>query len=225
MAKNHNIQRIVRLVRGLVRDQADATGRNIFEYDADNKFTLSEAWVNASSIQVYVNGNILNPLTDWVYDVNTNRVIIDIAGSGNGLVFADTILILYSFYKKYSDNEIIGYIESSLCEFAHHRYKKLFQLDDDNDVISVDADNVDVTSVNDAGITLKEQQFIAIIAAIIIDPQNVRIKTPDFEYTPPQHKSKQDQLADAFMQFNRFIGSVEYLEDDNDSSAFWRFSQ
>jgi len=223
MAKNHNISNIISLVRGLVRDQKDSTGRNIFSYIGDNKFTLSEPFIDSTSIQVYVNGDIISP-ADWDYDSVTNRVIIDMP-SGSPLQNNDTIVILYSFYKKYSDNEIMGYISCSLCFFVQFRYKKLFQLDDDNDVISVDADNADVTAVNDVGITIREQQFIAIITAINIDPQNVKIRTPEFEYTPPQHKSKQEQLMDAFMQFNRFIGSVEYLEDDNDSSAFWRFSR
>jgi len=225
MARNSNIQRIIKYTRGLIRDQEDSTGRNLFEYDSDNKFTLSEPFVDSSSIQVYQNGDILSP-ADWDYDPLTNRVIISFTTSGNALVFGDTIMILYSFYKKYSDTEILGYIDSALCYFAQFRYKKLFQLDDDNDVVAVDMDNPDVTSTNDAGVTLKEQQFIAIVTAISIDPQNVAVKTPDFSYEPPRlSKSKPEQIADIFMQLNRFMGSVEYLEDDSDNSAFWRFSQ
>jgi len=223
MAKNHNGSRILQYVRGLLRDQADITGSNLFEYISDNKFTLSEPFVDESSIKVYVNGDIISP-ADFDYDATTNRVIIDMP-SGSLLISGDMINILYTFFQKYSDNELIGYLNSTLCEFTRFRYKKILMLDDDNDVVSVDMDNSDFTSTNDTGVTLREQQFIAIIMAIMIDPQNVKIKTPDFEYTPPMSESKQDQLINAFQTFQRFMGSVVYLEDDQDNSAFWRFSQ
>jgi hypothetical protein len=223
MARNHNLSRIIQYIRGTIRDQEDVTGRDITQYNGDNKFTLSEPFVDGASIQVYVNGDIISP-ADWDYDSVTNRVIISMP-SGNPLVSNDMIVILYSFYAKYSDAEIMAYINSALCLFVKFRYKKLFMMDDDNDVISVDMDNTDITATNDSGVTLREQQFIAIITSICIDPQNVKIKTPDIETTPPMHESKQDQLINAFQTFQRFMGSVEYLEDDNDSSAFWRFSQ
>ena len=223
MARNHNYQRILTYIRGLLRDQADITGSNLFEYIGDNKFTLTEPFIDASTIQVYVNGDIISPAY-FDYDSTTNRVILDMP-SGSPLISGDMINILYTFFQKYSDNELLGFLNSALCEFTRFRYKKLFILDDDNDVVSVDMDNTDITSTNDSGVTIREQQFIAVIVAIMIDPQNVKIKTPDFEYTPPMHESKQDQLINAFQTFQRFIGSVTYLEDDQDSSAFWRFSQ
>lgn len=172
---------------------------------------------------VYVNSVALSPLY-WDYNAITNQIIITMP-SGYPLQTNDTITFRYSFYNKYSDTEITGYIQSALCYFVQYRYKKLFLMDDDNDVVSVDQDNTDFTATNDAGITLAEIQFIALITSISIDPQNVRVKTPDIETTPPMHESKQDQIKFAFLSYQKFTGSVEYLEDDQDNSAFWRFSQ
>lgn len=197
-----NITSITELIRGFIKDQQKIDGRNIFSYDTDNKFTLSEDYPLESSIKVYLNDELMNTV-DWSYNSDTNQVIIDPLTSGVILNQGDSIIIVYSYYKKYSDDEIKGYIKSSLIWFTVYRYKKIFQIDDD-----------DVVAINDVNPTTEEQYLIALITATEIDPNNARLSTPDFSYTGEENKSKKEQIGDIFRNWQRFVGNIEWLEDE-----------
>ena len=199
-----NITTITTLVRGLIKDQIRKNNGDEFEVEADDKFTLQEDFPVESSINVYKNDELMNT-TDWSYSSDTNQVIIDPVTSGVVLDPGDTIVISYNYYEKYSDSEIIDFIKSSLIWFAVYRYKKLFEVaSDDEDVIAINAVNP----------TTEEQYLIAMITAIEIDPNNVDIRTPDFQLTGSENKSKKDQIGDVFSKWLRFVGTIDFLEDE-----------
>jgi len=199
MSLTNSVADITILIRGFIKDQARTDGRDSFVYETDDKFTLSESFVKSDTIRVLKNGVELD-VTDFDYNADTNQVEIDPITSGVTLVANDIILILYSFYKKFSDAEIKGYLSSALGYFSLHRYKKTFDLTDDDYVISI----------NDLDPDEKELYFIAIIASILIDPQNIRMRTPEFELTANRSVSDQEQIKTAFAHFKRMIGNVSF---------------
>jgi len=195
---------IIDLIRSLVKDRAKSNGQNVFEYVGSNAFTLSELRPDADSIKAYVNGEVLlttsGSLAEVDYDPDTNQVSVIYNNSGDVLTLNDIVTITYNYYKKYSDEEIRKYLISSLAYFAQHNYSKTLIYNEDNDTI-------DVISGEDE-LTVKVSYFVALIAAISIDPQNIAINTPDFKLTANRTISDQEQIAKAFAQFKRFVGSV-----------------
>lgn len=193
---------LIPTIRGLIKDQQRTDGRDTYEYLGDNRFTLSESFINAGSIIVYKNGSVVAS-ADYDYESTSNQVIINFITSGEALVENDIILITYSFYKKYSDTEILGYISSALSYFAVNRYNKIFEINSDNEIV---ADN----NLNP---TTNELYFICLVASILIDPQNIEVKIPEFTLTANRSKSDQEQISDAFRQFMRFHGEFVFELD------------
>lgn len=190
------MENIIKNIRGLIKDTS-ATVRNVFEYDTDASFKLSEPRIKTSSIKVYKNGEEVAS-ADFSYNDETNKVTIT-----EELTKGDMITIFFECYEKYSDAEITSYIESNLVRFTQKRYKKTFVVEDD-EIVDEDGEEP----------TISEQNVIAIITAIDIDPQNVEIRTRDFTVTATENKSKSDQINEVFAQFDRGFISLDYFEFD-----------
>lgn len=202
----NTIASVTSIIRPLINDQEKTDGRQIFTYLGDANFQLSKPFLNVDSIQVFLNGELVDP-ENYTYNALTNQIEIDFVGSGNGLVTDDIIMINYSYYKKYSDDEIEGYIFSALSYFVQYRYKKVFEVVDST-----------IIAIDDLDPTPGELYFIACIAAIIIDPQNVQIKLDGaFQITANRNKSDQEQIKDAFTIFTRFVGKIYFEQTD------WRY--
>ena len=195
MAIVNTVASITTMIRGLIKDQIVSDGQNIFEYNTDNIFKISEPFIQSSSIIVYKNGTDITS-SNWSYNADTNEVTISFSVSGEALIQGDIILITYNYYKKYSDAEIEQFLESSLAYFVQHKYCKIFELDDDDIIVAENSLNP----------TTEELYFIALIASILIDPQNIGLSTSDFKYNANRNLSDQEQIAQAFTQFKRFVG-------------------
>ena len=193
---------IITNIRGLIKDIAKSDGRDVFEYDDDNSFSLGEDFVSSSTIKVYKNNSLVDT-DDWSYSSDTNKVTIVYVTSGQSLTKGDTILIVYSYYAKYSDNEIRDYIKSNLTKFTQKRYKKTFYMNASNEVVTLNGINP----------TTEEGNVIAILTAIDIDPQNVTIRTPDFTISASENKSKSEQVQELFDSWLRSFGNVNFMED------------
>jgi len=196
---------IIRQIRSLIKDVLLTNGYSTFEYDSSSKFRLEDDFVDSSTIIVYQNTTTMSE-DDWSYNSTTNEVIISPVTSGVSLVSGDTIDINYSYYNKYSDNEIRGYIESALLKIAEHDYKKIFQWNTSSEAVQ---------SINDFDPTKKEEYMIALITAVLIDPKNVSIRTKEFSITAAENKSISDQIADIIFRFNNFLGEIEFIEEEN----------
>ncbi len=191
------MENIIKNIRGLIKDTS-STVRNVFEYDTDVSFKLSEPRIKASSIKVYKNGEEVDS-ADFSYNDETNKVTITAT-----LTKGDMITIVFECYEKYSDSEITSYIESNLVRFTQKRYKKTFVVNESDDIVDEDGEEP----------TISEQNVIALITAIDIDPQNVEIRTRDFTVTATENKSKSDQINEVFAQFDRGFISLDYFEFD-----------
>jgi hypothetical protein len=197
MANWADISTITRFVRALLKDRLQLDGRDAFIYQGDINFSLSQDYPSSSTVKVYKNGTLLS--TGYSYNATTNLVTITAT-----LATSDIILITYSYYDKYSDAELIDYIESSFLYFNQFGYRKTFKLNDARtDVLTIDGINP----------TVKECYEIAIITTIIIDPENIEIRTKDFTVTATNKESKTDLIQHALIQFTTWYGELTFEED------------
>lgn len=196
------LTKIINWVRQLIKDQLKSDGYVAFDFNGDNIFTLPEPFVVESSIKVYKNGTEIDD-TNWEFDSNTNQVIVDFVNSGEDFEAEDLVEIKFNYYAKYSDTEIQGFVESSFLYFTEFRYAKTFYINDQNQIVAED----------DISPTTKEGHLIALVTAILINPDNVRISLPDITRTGSQDKSKKDQIAETISRFLRFTGNISFLED------------
>lgn len=204
MSVSNTITSLTPIIRGLVKDRIEIDGNDAFEYISDNKFMLSEPFIESTSFVVYQNGDILAP-QDYTYNSDTNQLSIVFITSGKVLTANDIIRITFNYYKKYSDTEIRGFLESSLSYFVQHRYKKVFEIED-----GVQSGNSNIVTVNGIDPTISELYFICLIASILIDPQNIVINTTDFKLNANRSLSDQEQISKAFAQYKRFVGKLDF---------------
>lgn len=198
MSTYNSITFIKRLVRSLLRDQLQTDGRKSYTYQGIAVFTLSDDFPDSSTITVYKNGVALTS-SDWSYSSTNNTVTISASLTTN-----DTILITYHYYDKYSDTEILNYVEASLAIFAEQGYEKLFTLNTDRNA---------VVTYNGVNPTLAEAYQIAIVASINIDPRNIDIRTKEFSISAEENKSKSELIAEAFQKFTgSFLGEFSFDE-------------
>jgi hypothetical protein len=197
MANWNSVSTILRLVRSLLKDRLNSTGRDSYIFLGSASFTLTEDYPSSSTIKVYKNGSPL--LSGWSYNVSTNILTISSLLATN-----DIILICYSYYDKYSDSELTDYLECALARFAQFGYKKLFKLNDARtDVLTIDGINPDA----------KESYQIAIITSIETDSQNIEIRTKDFTVTAMEKESKSELISRALNQFTIWYGDFSWDED------------
>jgi len=193
----NQISTIERLVRALLKDRLNPSGRDSYIFQGSASFTLTEDFPSASTIVVYKNGVVLS--SGYSFNASTNILTITALLSTN-----DIILVTYSFYDKYSSAEILDYIESSLAYFSQFGYRKTFKLNDARTaVVTIDGENP----------TAREGYEIAIITAINIDPMNIEIRTKDFTVTAMEKESKSELIARALNQFTTWYGDFSFDED------------
>jgi len=191
---------IITLLRGIIRDDLKTDGRDSFQYDTSASFQLSKDYVSSATIAVYKNGTLLTITSQYTYNSTTNKVTILTT-----LVKNDDILIVYSYYDKYSDSELLSFIRANLVQFVLHKYDKYFYINDDDEIVTYDGVNP----------TPQEASVIALVTAIDIDPKNITVKTRDFTITPEQSKSKSEQIDDVFASWMRSFGDIDFLEDED----------
>lgn len=195
---------IIRQIRSILKDKLNSNGITTEEYDTANRFTLADDFVDSDTITVYQNGNLLDE-ADWSYNSVTNQVTITPVTSGVSLTKGDIIEITYSYYNKYSDSEIKGFIESALLKLAEYNYKKLFRWDTTNEIVK---------AVNGINPTKTEEYMISLITAVLIDPKNISIRTRDFSLSAEENKSRSEQISDIISRFQNFVGEIEFIEED-----------
>ncbi len=198
----NSVSDILPIIRGLIDDKNRIDGRDSYVFNGtDNVFTLTEDFVSELTIAVFQNSTQLDS-QDFSYDSDNNQVTIVFISSGLSLNEDDNILIKYNYNKKYSDTEIQGFLESSLTYFPQYQYKKIFEVNTDNEVVAI----------NDLDPTTEELYIIAQITSILIDPQNVRIAIPDLSISAKRDKSDQDQIKEVFTYFKNFVGTIDFEE-------------
>lgn len=148
------------LVRSMIHDPLQGTS-DIFDYSISSTFTLQEDYVSTVT-DVLVNQ--VSSGTEYSFDSDTNKIEIT-----SSLTVGDSIEVIYTFYSKYASTEVAQYIDVALAELAirNFGYYEVF----------------DETVYPD--ITRKEKYLIAAVTAILMEPNNREIRTPDMTIKPP----------------------------------------
>lgn len=156
-------------IRNLLNENAKS-GSDIFTYGSSRIFSISEENI-VNITEVYINDVALGESgAGWSYSSVSNKVTI---AAGVSLTAGDTIQIDYSYYANYSNDELDGYSKSSLSYLAVYQYK----------TFEVDSDDINPEP------TEAEENLIALIARIVIRPDNQEIRLPDMSILPPRTAS------------------------------------
>lgn len=185
------IENLIFSIRALIKDFQMNDGRNVFMYKNSKAFELSEALINSSTIKVYLNDTELT--TGWTYNSDLNKVIIS-----SSLTKNSCIIITFGYYLKYSDEDITNALQAILSYFVQYRYQKYFYFKDGE--IVWDSTNEDGT-ISQFLPNVQEANIMALLTAVDLEPNNIKIKTPDFTIDSTQDESLKDQIQDIFLKW------------------------
>jgi len=169
---------IITKVRNLIVDNS-TTISDIFTYGSSNIFTLTESNPIAITL-VYIN-NVLT--VGYTYSSITKKVTISAS-----LTVGYTIQIDYTAYLNYSDTEIEGYINSALYYLGIHSYEN-YEVESGNNIYPTP--------------TSEEEKLIAMIAALLIEPNNKTIHLPDLTISVPNDVPTEKKIAQVISSFKR----------------------
>jgi hypothetical protein len=151
-------------IRAILNDNL-ITQKDVYTYDTSKVFTLSQDNVYAITT-VYKNDVVVTESGNWSYSSTTNKLTFD---SGYSLTDGDIVQIDYTFYEDYSDNELSGYIKAAMSFCSVHNLKTFETNDDD---INPEPDEA-------------EENLLAILASIIIKPDNISYRLADVNIQVP----------------------------------------
>ena len=169
---------ITELVRYIVQDFA-RTASDIFTYENSSIFTLSEPnIVSVSDVGI----NDVTSGTTYSYSSATNQVTVSGASAG------DTVEVFYSYYSNYTDTEIEGYIRAALGYISINRYADYQVLNSSVYPTPPEAD----------------KNLIAMVASILIEPDNKTYRLPDMSISVPfRSLLTPDRIAKTISIFKR----------------------
>jgi hypothetical protein len=185
---------IILKVRNLIADNLIATGRDVFEYfsSVSSKiFTLTESNISASSIIVLKNGAV------WAssnYSFSSATGKLTVTGT---LTAGDSLEVTYSYYEKYSDTELTGFIKAAISYLSVERYGT-FEI--------VTGDELDPEP------TEAEENLIAVVASILINKSIKSYKTPEITITFNENESVSQRIKKLVRQFKKAAGVLIYID-------------
>jgi len=184
---------IITKVRDLIEDilKSNASTPDTFEYLSSLVFTLSEPNVDSSTIVVYKNGVLWNS-SNYSFDSDTNKLTVT-----GTIVVGDALEVHYSFYNKYSDNEILGYIRSALYHLSIEKFK---------DFIFISGEEIFPTP------SVPEENLIALIASILIKKSIKSYRTNEVTITFAENLSVEEKIKRVIKQYKKSLGNFRYVD-------------
>lgn len=182
-------------IRAILNDNS-TSGKDIFTYEGNSRsFSLSEDHV-ISVTAVYVNDVQVASSGNWSYSSSVNKLIFE---NSYSFTVSDVIEVDCEYYKDYSNNELDGYIRASISYISIHRYKT-FEINDDD--INPEPSE-------------EEQNLIAVIASILIRPENKSYRLPDLTVTVPIGAMPTDEMIRRVIgSFKRNTHGVFFISED-----------
>ena len=193
---------IISKLRDLIGDLLTTNGRDSFIYESITSskiFTLTEANISASTIIVYKNGAVWAN-TNYSYSASTGKLTV--TGS---LTAGNTLEVTYSFYSKYSDNELKGFIRSALSYLSAEKYKVFGTLATNDSII--------FPTPSEA-----EEHLIALIASILIKGDVIHYRTPEITINFERGDSKEKKIKKLIRQFGKAFGVIKYIDPTADTT-------
>lgn len=188
---------IILKIRNLIQDILKTDGRDLFTYEsvASSKiFTLTESNVSSSTIIVLKNGSVW-AASNYSYSSTTGKLTV--TGS---LTAGDSLEVTYSYYQKYSDTELQGFIKAAISHLSVERYN----------TFTVKSDNVIFPTPTEA-----EENLIAIIATILIKGDVTGYRTPELTISFERGDSKEKKIKKIVRQFKKSKGVFRYVKMDD----------
>lgn len=184
---------IIAKVRDIIGDQIQIDGSDFREFITSKVFTLS--YSNVVDIKIYLNGSGSEWSSDnWEY-VN-GRIVVD-EESGEELVPGEDVLeIRYSYYNKYSEGEIRGYVRSAIYHLVTEQYKT-FTVRPPTTIFPTPDE--------------REEDLIAIIASILIKGSIRSYRTPEITIVFSEDMSVEKKIKQVINQFDKPSPSIEYI--------------
>ena len=178
-----------------------------FQVEDKTYFTLTNANVNSSSIIMYKNG-ILVDEEDYSFNVNTNKITWTPTTLTDDLVAGDLLDVSYSAYSKFSENEIKGYIKAALTNLSVYGYGTF--------IIETETDGEEIISPTP---TEYEENLIAVVASILINPPLKQYKTAEITFTFADDMSKEEKINQSINQHTKTFGYFSYnpMSEINDT--------
>jgi len=187
------MQNVIEKLRNLLADNLSTNGYDVFEYTITKSFKLTESNVEGDTIEIHLQATG-DPTLTYTFDDVTNKVaIID------SLVSGDVIIVTYSYFSKYSETELTGWINAAFVYLSTEKYE-------DYTVVSGDTISPEPT--------LAEQNLIALIASILIKPNISGYRTPEITITFNDKMSREDKISRVINQFSKSAGVFNYLSID-----------
>jgi hypothetical protein len=185
----NNIASIGLITRYLV-DDLPTNAVDIFTYTTTPIFTLTES--NPISItDVLVNGHS----SGVTYTTSADKTQVTITSHLNSL---DIVEIDYTCYKNWSDTEIQGYVQAAIVHVSV------------NNIVTFKIVNNTMYPE-----PLDEQvNLIAMIASILINPQNISYRMPDVAVTVPKDLPTIDKVRKVIHTYKKDGPGVFYLTED-----------
>ena len=170
-----DISDITTLVRYLLNDDTHTmTPGDIFTYGTSAIFTLSEP--NVVTVSAVLVNDVEVGSGDYSYDADTNKVTVSASLSAG-----DTVEIRYTYYPDFSISEIESYIRAAVIHLSVNNYYTF---------------EVDVTGDNFyPEVTDKEKNLIALVASILMRPDNISYRLPDIAFTVPNALPTRDIIS------------------------------
>jgi hypothetical protein len=187
---------IIEKIRNIIEDNIKTDGRDSFTYEsiASSKiFTLTQANASAATIVVLKNG-VVWASSNYTYSTTTGKLTV--TGS---LTAGDSLEVDYSYYLKYSDAEIQGFIKAAISYLAVEKYGTL----------TVKSDNVIFPIPNES-----EENLLALIASILIKGDIVSYRTPELTMVFERGDNKDKKIKKIVRQFKKTYGCLKYIRYD-----------
>ena len=184
------IQTITDIIRNILGDTAKDT-YDIFTFVNSRVFTLSEANIVAVS-SLLVNEIDVDMSGNWSFNSTLNKITIE---DDYSLTADDTLQINYSAYNDYSDGEILSAIKYALVKLS----------------INYGLFIVAGTNINPEP-TPSQQNLIALVASILLKPENRSIRMPDLSITQMSTLSTDDRINKIIALFKQNPGQFSFLQ-------------
>lgn len=183
-------------LRNLINENYKS-GTDVFTFTSSRVFSLSEEHIGDVS-EVYVNDEALGESgAGWSYSTTSNKVTLSSSAS---LSAGDTIQIDYTFYPNYSNDELDAYIKGSFAHIAVNQYKTFEVNDDDINPEPTEA----------------EENLIALVAAIMIKPDNKSYRLPELSVNVPFNSlSTNDMIQKVIASFKKNCHGIFAMIDNS----------
>jgi len=192
---------IITKVRNLIGDALESC-KDYYQMEDKYSFVLEDIPDSPAvedSIQVFKNDVEVEPTNNWSYSASTNKITFEQDSAAEELTAGDLIVITYSSYKKYSLNEMKGYIRAAISNLSIYGYRTFKEK----------SDIIYPTPIE------SEENLIAVIASILIIGSIKQYKTAEITFTFADDTSKEDKIRQAINQYSKTFGTITYNDMDD----------